>query len=80
MGAAKGEASGDGVGLVAKLGDLGEDPGAGGVADILAIVEDLRDGRDGHAELGGDPLHRGRGWHPRLFAPGSRIGFSVKVN
>ncbi len=72
VGAAQGEAARDGVGLVAELGDLGEDAGAGGVADVVAVVEDLGDGRDGHAELAGDPLHRGASMPcPCLFAPRS---------
>ena len=72
VGAAEREAARDGVGLVAELGDLGEDAGAGRVADVVAVVEHLRDGRDRHAELAGDPLHRGR----RGIAPvslGSRM-------
>ncbi len=39
--AAEGEAPGDRVWLVAQFRDGGEHPGPGGVADVLAIVEDL---------------------------------------
>ena len=63
VGAPERETAGDRVGLVAELGDLGEHPRARGVADVLAVVEDLGDGRDGHAELSGDPFHRGGGRH-----------------
>ena len=60
VGAAEAEAAGDGVALVAELFDLGEDAGAGRLADVGVVVQHLRDGRDRDAELAGDPLHRGR--------------------
>ena len=59
MAAAQREAAGDGVALVAELFDLGEDAVARGLADVAVIVQDLRDGHDGDAELSGDPPHRG---------------------
>ena len=80
VGAAEREAARDGVGLVAELGDLGEHARARGMADVAAIVEDLGDGRDGHAELAGDPLHRGRCDRASVLdGPGDRTDFSVKV-
>jgi hypothetical protein len=60
VGAAKAEAAGNRVTLVAEFFDLGEDAGAGGLADVGAIVEHLGDGGDGDTELAGDPLHGGR--------------------
>ena len=78
VGAAEAQAAGDGVALVAELLDFREDAGAGGLADVVVVVEHLGDGRDRDAELAGDPLHRGRvhGRCPSL--PTS--SFSAKVN
>ena len=73
------EAARDGVGLVAKFGNLGEDPGAGRVADVLAIVEDLGDGRDRHAEFSGDPLHRGRGDAMARLVARSAMALALKL-
>ncbi len=60
VGAAQREAAGDRIALIAELLDLREHAGAGGLADVAAVVQHLRDGRDRHAELAGDALHRGR--------------------
>ncbi len=60
VGAAQAEAAGDGVALVAELLHLGEHPRAGGVADVVVVVEHLRDRGDRHPELHGDALHGGR--------------------
>jgi hypothetical protein len=73
VGPPQGETARDGVGLVAEFFDLGEHAGAGLIADVLAIVEDLGDGRDGHAELAGDALHRRSGRH-------LEINFNGKVS
>ena len=56
--AAQREASCDGVGAVSELLDFLEHTGARRGPDVGLIVEDLRDGGDGDAELGGDSLHR----------------------
>ena len=79
VGAAKREAAGDGVHLVAELGHLRQHAGARRVADVVAIVEDLGDGGDRHAELAGDPFHRGRGGIVFLKPRGIVTGFSAKV-
>ena len=62
------QAARDQAGLVAEpvdhLGDV-----LGGLAgDAVPAVDDLRDGRHGHAGLGGDLLHR----HPAARSPGAR--------
>ena len=67
-GAAEREAAGDGVGLVAELGDLGEHARAGGIADVAAVVQDFGDRGDRDAQLVGDALHRGGRWHAVLGA------------
>ena len=60
VGAAQAEAAGDGVALVAELVHLGEHAGARGLADVVVVVEHLRDRGDRDAELAGDALHGGR--------------------
>ena len=57
--AAKGQAAGDGVALIAELFDLGEHAAARGLADVPVIVQDFGDRHDGDAELAGNPSHRG---------------------
>ena len=76
--AAEGKAAGDGVGLIAEFGDFGEYAGAGGVADVLAVVQDLRDGGDRHPQLAGDPFHGGGRRHA-VPSTRARVTFSVKV-
>jgi hypothetical protein len=56
--AAEREAAGDRVGAIAELLDLGEHARARLGADVVVVVDHLRDGRDGHAQLAGNPLHR----------------------
>ena len=59
--AAKRETARDGVALIAKLFDFGEDTASRGLADVAMVVEDLGDGHDRDAELAGDAAHRGSG-------------------
>ncbi len=59
--AAKRQAAGDGISLVAELLDLGEHAAASGRADVPVVVQDFGNGHHGHAELAGDPSHRGSG-------------------
>ena len=63
------EAAGDRVGPVAELLDARHHPRAGRVADVGLAVDDLGDGRDRHAQIGGDPFHGSRG-HIYLFLAG----------
>jgi hypothetical protein len=59
VGAAEGEAAGNRVALIPELLHLREDAGAGGFTDVVVVVQHLRDGRNRHAQLAGNPLHRG---------------------
>ena len=77
VGAAEGEAAGDGVGLIAELGDFGEHASARRLADVLAIVQHLRDGRDRHPELAGDAFHGGR---REVGGQSGVVNFSGKVS
>jgi hypothetical protein len=74
VGAAEREASGDGVGLITEFGDLREDAGAGGMADVRAVVEHLGHRGDRDPELPGDAFHGGRRRHQRS------VYFNGKVN
>jgi hypothetical protein len=57
---AQAEAARHGVALVAELLHLGEHTRAGGVADVVVVVEHLRDRGNRDPELHGDALHGGR--------------------
>ena len=77
------ETARDGIRLVAELRDLREHARAGRVADVVAVVQHLRNGRDRHAELAGDAFHCGRWGHRALSAApwvsAQPINFNVKV-
>ena len=77
MGAAERQAARHGVRLIAELLDLRQDARASGLADVVVIVQDLRDGGDRHTELAGNPLHRGRVHRTALCA---LVYFTAKVD
>jgi hypothetical protein len=59
MRATKCQRARDRIRPVAQFLDLRQHPRARRRADVVVVVEHLRDGRDGHAKLAGDPFHRG---------------------